>query len=221
MATSRTAIIFVGPPGSGKGTQVPVLRDEFQFSPFSVGDAFRAEIASGSPLGQQVKAICDAGNLVPDEIVLETVGSALGSLQASRVLLDGFPRTIGQAEGLTRLMPKDHWKVACLFFDVSDDVVLDRILGRFECKNCHQGYNDKYLLPKVEGVCDACGGREFVRRQDDTKEVVLTRLGNYRKMTEPLLGFYRASGELFEVQAERSVEEVSRQVREIVRDILG
>lgn len=218
---SRTAIIFVGPPGSGKGTQVPVLQEEFQFASFSVGDAFRAAIASGSPLGQRVKELCGQGNLVPDEIVLETVGNALRSLDTPRVLLDGFPRTLVQAEGLGRLMPSEEWKIACLFFNVSDDVVLDRISGRFSCKVCGRGYNDKYLLPKVEGVCDVCGGKEFVRRDDDARATVLTRLANYRTMTEPLLDYYRQRKCLFEIQGERSVSEVSLQVRSVVSDVLG
>lgn len=218
---TQTAIIFVGPPGSGKGTQVPVLKEEFGFASFSMGDAFRAEVAKGSSLGQKVKALCDSGALVPDEIVLETVEAALGSLGSQRVLFDGFPRTLGQAEGLARFMPKSQWAVSCVYFNVADDIVLDRIAGRFSCKACGRGYNDKFLLPKVEGVCDACGGSEFVRREDDARETVLTRLEKYRTMTEPLLDYYRREGCLFEVRAEQEIAQVSQQVRAIVESLLG
>lgn len=217
----KTAIIFVGPPGSGKGTQVPILRDEFGFSSFSVGDAFRAEIAKGSPLGKQVQDFLSRGCLIADDIVLETVKEALASFDSSRVLFDGFPRTIGQVEGMARFMPKTQWTVSCIYFSASDEVVSDRIAGRFSCKGCGRGYNDKFLRPKIEGVCDACGGREFDRRADDIKGAVLTRLEKYRTMTEPLLDYYRREGCLFEVRAEQEIEQVSRQVRTIVEGLLG
>lgn len=201
------AVILVGPPGCGKGTQASRLCTEKDFFAFSTGDAIRAEIASQSSLGLKLKAVCDAGGLVSDDIVLEMLKKVVDNLNTNKVLFDGFPRTIAQARSLSQLLD-NNWKIRVYYFAVDDETVCERILGRFSCQSCGQGYNDKTLLPKVDGVCDKCGGTSFVRRSDDNMETLKSRLENYKQMTDPIVEFYKDAELLEELDASANIDEV-------------
>lgn len=201
------AIVLVGPPGCGKGTQASLLYKEKGFFPFSTGDCIRQEIASGSDLGAQLKEICDAGGLVADDLILDMTQKAVDRLETNKVLFDGFPRTLEQAKKLSALL-QGAWKLLVLYFSVEDDVVCDRILGRFSCERCGQGYNDKTLLPKVGGVCDSCGSTNFVRRTDDNVETIRKRLATYKEATDPIVRFYKDAGRVVVVDAAQDISDV-------------
>jgi adenylate kinase len=184
-------IVLLGAPGAGKGTQAKRLAEKYNLSS---GDILRAEKASGSPLGRKVATYMVAGKLVPDEVVVEIMAQAVAApRQASGLLLDGFPRTVPQAQALDAQLdrlgtPLDR----VVMIDVSEDVVVDRICGRRSCPKCGAIYHVTHLPPKVAGRCDQCGYQgQFEQRDDDTEPVVRQRLGAYRKLTAPLLEYYR------------------------------
>ena len=185
-------LIFLGPPGAGKGTLADLAVDLLKILHISTGDLFRAAVKEGSPLGLKVKDILASGGLVPDELTIALVRERLSQADAAKGwILDGFPRTIPQAEALEALEPADR----AVNFDVADAVVIDRLSTRRVCRACGKIYNVKGMPPKKEGVCDACGG-EVYTRDDDKESAICTRLENYRKQTEPLISWFGSKGKL-------------------------
>lgn len=189
--------ILFGPPGAGKGTQAERLVAEHGYVQLSTGNILRAEKASGSELGQEVAAIMDRGDLVPDEIVNTAVAKALGAgTQGPGFLLDGYPRTLGQAQALGLNLKSLGLKVnGVIELQVDDAALTERISGRFTCGQCGAGYHDAFKPPRVPDICDVCGAQgTFSRREDDTPDKVLVRLKTYHEETRPILDFYRSQG---------------------------
>ena len=207
-------LILLGPPGAGKGTQAQLLKERHNLVQLSTGDMLRATAASGGELGQKVKAIMASGALVSDDIIIAMIAERIARPDcASGFILDGFPRTTGQAEALDRMLTDKGMKLdAVIELKVDDAALVERISGRFSCAACGAGYHDEYKKTKVKGVCDACGGAEFVRREDDKAETVKARLDAYNRQTAPLLPYYKARGVLRTVDGMASIEAVAAQV---------
>ena len=219
--TNKCSIIFVGPPGCGKGTQASFLKDKYDFTVFSAGDELRKEVASGSDLGKEIKSISDSGNLVSDDIINKMAENFVENSPSNRLLFDGFPRKISQAEALEDILFSDNgWKVRVCYFKINDDMILDRILYRFACADCGLGYNEKTARPKVDGVCDRCGSKNFTRRSDDNEESIKGRLNNYRTMTDPIIDYYKKKGILDVIDASLDFDDVSDQVKKVVEFVL-
>lgn len=200
-------LILLGAPGAGKGTIAKKLLTAVKAAHISTGDILRGAVAAGTELGKKAKAFMDAGGLVPDELILGIMKERLAEPDAKQgFILDGFPRTVPQAEGLDRILKDLKVKLTgAINIDVPEAVILERILSRRTCSNpkCQAIYNVKFMPPKVEGVCDKCGGKLIVR-QDETEEVVRHRLQVYTESTAPLIDYYRAKGQLHSFPGESS-----------------
>ncbi|GHV51376.1 adenylate kinase [Spirochaetia bacterium] len=197
-------LIFLGPPGAGKGTLAAKAVDILKLPHISTGAIFRSAIAAKSPLGLKVKAIIDAGKLVDDAATIELVKERLAQDDAKKgYILDGFPRTIPQAEALAGFSKVDK----VVNFDLPDSSVLERLGGRRVCRQCGVNYHAVFTPPKKEGVCDACGGEVYIRN-DDKSEAITKRLEVYRDQTAPLIDFYRNKGVLVDVDARPEVDKV-------------
>ncbi|MFE9116931.1 adenylate kinase [Streptomyces sp. NPDC007172] len=212
-------IVLVGPPGAGKGTQAAFLAKNLAIPHISTGDLFRANISQGTDLGKAAKAYMDAGNLVPDEV---TIGMAKDRMEQSDAvngfLLDGFPRNVVQAEALDEVLKADGVKLdAVLDLEVPEDEVVKRIAGRRICRNdSAHVFHVAYNAPKVDGVCDQCGG-ELYQRGDDTEETVRKRLEVYHSETEPIIDYYRAQGLVITISALGKVDEVTQKAMDALR----
>lgn len=213
-------IIFMGPPGGGKGTQAKILEEEYGLEQISTGDMFRAAIKNETPLGLKVKEILASGDLVPDSVTCDLIAEKLDSMPKDKgFILDGFPRTVPQAEALKEMLAdRDMSLDFVVYLDVPDDYIIGRIAGRYTCGGCGAMYNDKSKPTKVAGVCDACGGNEFIRRPDDNEDVLKSRLDNYRALTAPLLPFYEVEGVLKSVDGTGTVDEVTKRIEEIINN---
>jgi adenylate kinase len=212
-------IVLLGMPGAGKGTQAARIRDEFGLPHISTGDMFRAAAAMGTALGAKVKGYLDSGMLVPDDVTIEVVRERLSQPDAANgFLLDGFPRTLAQAEALDAML-RDLGRdlSAALYIHVPQEVLLSRMTGRRICRKCGATYHVVFQPPKQEGVCDRCGG-ELYQRSDDTEEAVKTRLQQYAH-TAPLVEYYRKRELLRQVDGQRPIDEVYAQVRAILLEL--
>ena len=211
-------VILLGPPGAGKGTQAKRLVKEHGLVQLSTGDMLRAEGNSGSELGRKVQAVMDAGALVSDTVTIAIIENRIAAPDCAKgFILDGFPRTVPQAKALDAMLARRGLKLDHVIEMVVDEKALvDRIAGRFSCSRCGASYHDRYKRPKVEGVCDICGNREFVRRADDKPETVSARLDAYNRQTAPILPYYRARGILGRVDGMAAIEEVSRQIEALL-----
>jgi len=209
-------VVFLGPPGSGKGTQAEVLREQYGFTHFDTGSQLRAEVASGSELGQRIAGFINAGQLVPLEVIKQLVVSFLRGTNAKRILFDGFPRNLEQAgvldEGLTELGDDLDFVV---YLDAAPDALLQRIVNRRFCLQCGEIYNLVTEPPLLAGKCDKCGS-ELTQRKDDTAEVFGTRLKVYLGETMPLIERYRSRGLLHAVNALQSIEELTAQITRLI-----
>jgi adenylate kinase len=213
-------VILLGPPGAGKGTQAKRLEEKYGLVQLSTGDMLRAERKSGSELGRRVQAIMDAGKLVSDDIIIALIATRIDDLrkEGRGFILDGFPRTVPQAEALDGMLREKGLKLdRVIEMTVDEMALIDRIAGRFSCGKCGASYHDRFHRPKKEGVCDVCGSQDFVRRADDKPETVKARLTAYREQTAPILPYYRAKGVLRTVDGMADIDEVSRQIEVILR----
>ncbi|MEO0717343.1 MAG: adenylate kinase [Pseudomonadota bacterium] len=212
-------IILLGPPGAGKGTQARILEEGYGLVQLSTGDMLRSAVASGSDIGRQAKEVMEAGQLVSDEIVIGVIDERLDAPDTKKgVIFDGFPRTVAQAEALDKLLPQKRLSLnAVVEMAVDDDLLVDRVSGRYTCAMCGEGYHDRHKLPKEEGVCDNCGSKSFTRRPDDNAETVKSRLAAYHEQTAPLIAYYSRSGKLKTVDGMADIDEVTRQIEQAIR----
>ena len=211
-------IILLGPPGAGKGTQASRLVEERRMVQLSTGDMLRAEKSAGTPLGDRIKAVMDAGELVSDEIVTQLIDEKLAGLTPEQgVIFDGYPRTLAQAEALDTLLDGRGRQLDYVIeLEVNEDALVDRITGRFTCAICNTPYHDRYKQPVKAGTCDVCGSHEFKRRADDNEDAVRTRMAEYRGKTAPILPYYEAKGIVRRVDGMASVETVSKAIDKVL-----
>lgn len=207
-------LILLGPPGAGKGTQAKRLGAAHGIPQLSTGDMLREAIANGTEIGQRAKAVMDAGGLVSDEIVNGIVAERFdGADAANGFILDGYPRTLEQADAVAAMLTERGTPLnAVLELRVDDEMLVERVAGRYTCANCGEGYHDAFKVPRVEGVCDVCGHAEFKRRPDDNAETMRTRLGAYYKETAPLVGYYWAKDMLRRVDGMGEIDEVGAEI---------
>ena len=211
-------IILLGPPGSGKGTQAKRLEQTYGMVQLSTGDMLRATTSSDSEFGRRVKAIMDSGQLVSDDIIVEMIDRRIVEPDCSKgFILDGFPRNVPQAEALDAMLAAHNLKLDhVILLEVDEAALVDRLSGRFTCTQCGASYHDRSHRPRSEGVCDACGGREFVRRADDGPEAVKARFGVYRNQTVPILPYYSDQGILRRVDGMAPIETVTSEIDRIL-----
>lgn len=214
-------IILLGPPGAGKGTQAKRLQEKYGLVQLATGDMLRAERASGSELGRRVQTIMDAGNLVSDDIMIALIANRIGGA-GKGFILDGFPRTVPQAEALDTMLAHKGLKLdRVIEMTVDETALVDRLAGRFTCAKCGASYHDRNHHPKQEGVCDVCGSKDFVRRADDKPEAVKTRLDAYRRQTAPILPYYRGKGILTQIDGMADIDDVTRQIESVLAELRG
>jgi adenylate kinase len=212
-------IILLGPPGAGKGTQAKRLEEKHGMVQLSTGDMLRAAISSGSEVGLRAKAIMDQGKLVSDDVIVAMIRDRLARPDvANGFILDGFPRTVPQAEALDAMLGEIGKKLdRVIEMRVDSAALIDRVSGRFSCKQCGAAYHDRYKRPKAEGVCDVCGAREFIRRPDDNAETMKTRLAAYEQQTAPILPYYKKKGLLVAVDGMAEIDEVAREIEALLK----
>ena len=213
----------MGPPGAGKGTQAKRLEQAHGLAQLSTGDMLRAAVAAGTEVGRRAKATMDAGGLVSDAIVVAIIEDRIAAPDcAGGFILDGFPRTLAQAEALDAMLARRDRKIdRVIEMEVDDAALIERISGRFSCAKCGAAYHDRFNRPKVEGVCDFCGGTEFVRRKDDNAETVAARLAAYHAQTAPLLPYYAERGALRAVDGMAEIDGVTRQIEQALDGARG
>ncbi|HZW83458.1 MAG TPA: adenylate kinase [Candidatus Deferrimicrobium sp.] len=202
-------IILMGPPGAGKGTQAEVLVQKLEIPHISTGDMFRAAIKNQTPLGVKAKEYMDAGQLVPDEVTIGIVEERLAQDDCQKgFLLDGFPRTVAQADALTGILAKMQVKLdGIVNIEVDQDKLIARLTGRRVCRHCGATFHEMFNAPQKTGVCDKCGG-ELYQRSDDSEETAMNRLDVYNKQTEPLIAYYSERGLLLNINGDQAIDNV-------------
>ncbi|MEH6527511.1 MAG: adenylate kinase [Sneathiella sp.] len=214
-------LILLGPPGAGKGTQAQRLHDKHGLVQLSTGDMLRAAVAAGSEVGLKAKSVMESGKLVSDDIMTGIISDRLDQPDCKNgVILDGFPRTEAQAVALDKMLKSKGLELnAVIEMKTDDNILVERITGRYTCAKCGAGYHDSFLKPAKEGVCDKCGGNEFTRRNDDNAETVTSRLEAYHNQTAPLLPYYREKGILKQVDGMAGIDEVTQQMEAALQAI--
>ena len=211
-------IIFTGVPGCGKGTQARILKDKLHIAHLSTGEMLRAEAAKATPLGLEIKALLDRGEFATDDMIIDMVSKRIAEKDCENgFILDGFPRTLPQAEALEKMLKKHGITLdAVIEIQVPDEIIMERILGRYACMKCGAGYHDKFQKPKIYGVCDVCGGMDFYRRLDDNRTTVQKRLINYRALTYPTIPYFEKKGLLRCVDGTGTIEATSKKVDDLL-----
>lgn len=206
-------VILLGPPGAGKGTQATRISKKYGIPHISTGDIFRANVKEGTPLGSKAKTYMDQGLLVPDELVCDLVEDRISKDDCENgYLLDGFPRTVFQAQHFDAYLQKNQQVITIVFdLEVTEDILLKRMIGRRVCKNCGKTYHITNMPPQKEGVCDVCGG-EVYQRADDSEETVRNRFRVYTEQTSPLTEYYEKTGKLIPLDATKDPDEVFAKV---------
>ena len=214
-------LILLGPPGAGKGTQAKRLEESRGLKQVSTGDMLRAAVHDGTPLGLEADRIMKAGKLVPDGIMIDMIAERIGQPDCRRgVILDGFPRTVRQAEALDAMLANRSQGLDAVIEMVVDDAVLvERIAGRYSCAKCGAVYHDKTQQPKSPGICDVCGSKEFKRRPDDNPQTVQARLQEYYQQTAPIVPYYKQKGLLRQVDGMAQVDAVTRQIEAVLEGL--
>lgn len=210
-------IVLLGPPGAGKGTQAKSISNRYDIPHISTGDIFRKNISEKTPLGIEAKKYIDKGHLVPDSLTIDIVKDTLSQEQCSNgFLLDGFPRTVVQAEALKRFLRDNEKNLdVALLIDVPQDFIIDRMTGRRVCPACGASYHVRFNPPLVEGKCDVCGN-DIIQRKDDTEETVRERLQVYHNQTQPLIDYYKGEGLLKIVDGTKAINEVFESICKIL-----
>ena len=211
-------IILLGPPGAGKGTQAAFLVEKYGMVQLSTGDILRAAVKAGTEVGKMADEIMKAGKLFPDELMAEILGEHMDAIPADKGLIfDGYPRTAPQVALLDGLLSARqrtlHYVIELV---VDEDALVERVVGRFTCANCGDGYHDVFKKPVKDGTCDKCGSHEFKRRPDDNEETVRTRMAEYRAKTEPILPLYDARGLVSRVDGMAAIEDVTEAIEAII-----
>ncbi|HPD00419.1 MAG TPA: adenylate kinase [Acetivibrio sp.] len=212
-------MILLGAPGAGKGTQAVILSERFNIPHISTGDIFRSNIKNNTELGKKAKEYIDKGLLVPDELTIDIVRDRINKSDCSDgFILDGFPRTIQQAQALDIILKDMGIELDCVLnINVSDDKIIKRLSGRRVCQ-CGKTYHVKNNPPKQEGVCDSCNGKLF-QRDDDREETVIQRLETYHQQTEPLIGYYKNCGKLITVEGQDSIDDTTKEVLDALNGV--
>ncbi len=212
-------IVLLGPPGAGKGTQAKRLEELRGLKQLSTGDMLRAAVTAGTSLGLQAKQVMESGQLVRDDLMVAMIADRIAQADCAKgFVLDGFPRTVQQAEALDAMLAKSGRGQIDRVIELAVDepALIERIAGRYVCANCGEGYHDLFRQPKVRGVCDRCGGKEFLRRPDDKAEAVAVRLEAYRRQTAPILPYYQSRRLLRRVDGMGSPEAVAKEIDQIL-----
>ncbi|MFN3846055.1 MAG: adenylate kinase [Paracoccaceae bacterium] len=219
--TTPAVLILLGPPGAGKGTQARMLEEDFGLVQLSTGDLLRAAVAAGTEAGQKAKAVMESGALVSDDIVLAILKDRLSQPDVAKgIILDGFPRTDGQAAALDSLLDASGQRVnAAISLEVDDEAMVGRVSGRYTCAACGEGYHDEFKQPAAAGVCDKCGGTTFKRRADDNAETVRERLKAYHDQTAPLISYYDGKGVLKRIDAMGAIADIRASLGAIVQGV--
>jgi adenylate kinase len=213
-----TNLMLLGPPGAGKGTQAKEIATRHGLIQLSTGDMLRAAVSAGTAIGRHVKEIMAKGDLVPDAVVIEIISERMDEPDCKAgVILDGFPRNLAQAAALDKVLEAKKRKLdAVIELKVDDNQLIQRIVGRFTCAKCGEGYHDRFKRPKVRGVCDICQSTEFTRRPDDNADTVNKRLMVYYRETAPLLGYYFCKGTLRSIDGMAPIAQVAKEIDKVL-----
>lgn len=216
-------LILLGPPGAGKGTQAARLQEAYGVKQLSTGDMLRAAVAAATPIGLKAQEVMARGELVSDEIVIGIISERIDEADvADGYILDGFPRTVAQADALDRLLAEKGSKLDVVIeMQVDEDALVERIAGRYSCAKCGEGYHDTHKTPVKADVCDKCGSTEFKRRADDNAETVKSRLAAYHAQTAPLIAYYRGKGLLRSIDGMAGIDAVTGALKSILDPLAG
>lgn len=211
-------LILLGPPGAGKGTQAKMIEEARGLIQLSTGDMLRAAVAADTEVGRQAKDVMERGELVSDDVVISIISDRIDREDCRNgFILDGFPRTVAQAEALDKLLAEKGSSLgAVIEMKVDDELLVERVTGRYTCARCGEGYHKTFKRPEKEGVCDKCGSTEFICRNDDNEETIRSRLAAYHKQTAPLIGYYNGKGKLKSVDGMADIASVNRQIEGVL-----